>query len=126
MIVYVDWMESISPEVCDEMEKRDGRGRRLLNKDQWAALLCAYEASGMTQVSFCRHEGINYNSFVHQLSKHRKRLLAPAQPTPKFQQLEVSAPMPESFALEVSLPCGSQVRGNDARKLAQLIGLLRG
>ena len=119
-------MESVCPEVCEEMEKRDGRGRRLLNKEQWAEILSVYERSGMTQISFCRHEGINYNSFVHQLCKHRKRAQAQAQPTPKFQQLEVGAPVPERFALEVSLPCGSQVRGNDARKLAQLIRLLRG
>ena len=54
-------MESLETEVCNELEKRDGLGRRLLSKDQWAELLSAYDSSGMTQKGFCRHEGLNHS-----------------------------------------------------------------
>lgn len=118
-------MESLETEVCEEMEKRDGRGRRLLNKDQWAEALSAYDKSGMTQVGFCRREGLNYNSFVHQLSKRKNQALAASAPGSKFRQLEVSCSESKSASLEVRLPCGLVVRGSDAEELARLIGLLR-
>ena len=119
-------MESLETEVCDGLEKRDARGRRLLSKDQWAEVLSAYDSSGMTQKGFCRHEGLNHNSFVYQLALRRNKALPEHNGPPNFRQLQVSAPVAASFALEVSLPCGSQVRGNAAAELAQLIRLLRG
>lgn len=120
-------MESLETEVCDILEKRDARGRRLLSKDQWAEVLSAYDRSGMTQKGFCRHEGLNHNSFVYQLSLRRSKGADPSgPPAPKFQQLQMSTAGSGSFLLEVSLPCGSVVRGNDAAELAQLIRQLRG
>lgn len=120
-------MESLETEVCNELEKRDGLGRRLLSKDQWSEVLSAYDRSGMTQKGFCRHEGLNHNSFVYQLSLRRnKALTSKGTATPKFRQLQMSPPATGRFAVEVSLPCGSVVRGNDPAELAQLIRLLRG
>jgi hypothetical protein len=52
VLVYGVLMESLETEVCNELEKRDGLGRRLLSKDQWAELLSAYDSSGMTQKGF--------------------------------------------------------------------------
>ncbi|MGZ0654772.1 IS66 family insertion sequence element accessory protein TnpA [Coraliomargarita sp. W4R53] len=118
-------MESLEPEICNELEKRDARGRRLLSKEQWAEMLSAYERSDMTQKAFCRHEGLNHNSFVYQLSLRRSKTSPQGDPSPKFRQLQVSAPEVGSFALEVDLPCGSVVRGNASAELAQLIRLLR-
>lgn len=120
-------MESLETEVCNELEKRDGLGRRLLSKDQWAEVLSAYDRSGMTQKGFCRHEGLNHNSFVYQLSLRRSKTVDPnGPPAQRFRQLQMSSPVTGSFLLEVSLPCGSVVRGNDAVELARLTGLLRG
>ena len=120
-------MESLETEVYEDLEKRDTCGRRLLSKEQWAAVLSAYDTSGMTQKGFCRHEGLNHNSFVYQLSLRRNKSLAQATGAPKFKQLQVSASAGTgSFALEVILPCGSQVRGNHAAELVQLIRLLGG
>lgn len=119
-------MESLETEVCNELEKRDARGRRLLSKEQWAEVLSAYDSSGMTQKGFCRHQGLNHNSFVYQLSLRRGKSQPKVDSNLKFRQLQVSAPAAGSFALEVSLPCGLQVRGNDSTELARLIGLLRG
>ena len=119
-------MESLEAEVCNELEKRDARGRRLLSKDQWAEVLSAYDRSGMTQKAFCRHEGLNHNSFVYQLSLRRSKAAALSRPpAPRFRQLDMSTCATGSFLLEVSLPCGSVVRGNDAAELAQLIRQLR-
>ena len=70
-MVYGVSMESLSPEVCNDLEKRDGLGRRLLSKEQWSEVLTAYDSSGMTQKAFCRHERLNHNSFVYQLSLRR-------------------------------------------------------
>ena len=120
-------MESLETEICDVLEKRDARGRRLLSKEQWVEVLSSYDSSGMTQKGFCRHEGLNHNSFVYQLSLRRnKSLTTKSNAAAKFRQVQVSAPTAGSFALEVSLPCGSVVRGKDASELAQLIRLLRG
>ncbi len=119
-------MESLETEVCNELEKRDAWGRRLLSREQWAEVLSAYDSSGMTQKGFCRHQGINHNSFVYQLSLRRSKSLPKGGSGSKFRQLQIDAPVTGSFALEVNLPCGSQVRGNDAAELARLIGLLRG
>jgi hypothetical protein len=119
-------MESLETEVCEELEKRDGLGRRLLSKEQWAEVLATYDASGMTQKGFCRHEGLNHNSFVYQLSLRRNRALATRGSPPKFRQFQFGAPTTGSFSLEVSLPCGSVVRGNDSAQLACLIVRLRG
>ena len=119
-------MESLSPEVCNDLEKRDGLGRRLLSKDQWSEVLTAYDSSGMTQKAFCRHEGLNHNSFVYQLSLRRNKTLVCDDTAPKFRQLQMSTAVSGCFALEVSLPCGAVVRGNDAAELAPLIRLLRG
>lgn len=118
-------MESLETEVCNILEKRDARGRRLLSKEQWAEVLSAYESSGMTQKGFCRHEGLNHNSFVYQLSLRRNKVSPEGRAAPKFRQLQVNAPTAGSFSLEVSLPCGSQARGHDPAELAELIRLLR-
>ena len=120
-------MESLETEVCNELEKRDACGRRLLSKEQWVEILSAYENSEMTQKGFCRREGLNHNSFVYQLSLRRnKAVTSKGTAAPKFRQLQMSAPATGRFAVEVSLPCGSVVRGNDTAELAQLIRLLRG
>lgn len=117
-------MESLYTEVVEDMEKRDGRGRRLISKEQWAELLSAYDSSGLTQRNFCRREGLNFNSFVYQLSRRREKALPKEAPTPKFRQLQLSSGEQSSFALEVSLPCGSIVRGHDGAEVARLIHLL--
>ena len=41
-------MEPLEPEICNELEKRDARGHRLLSKEQWADVLSAYETQYYT------------------------------------------------------------------------------
>lgn len=74
-------MESLKTEVCTDLEKRDGRGRRLLKKEHWTSLMSAYDASGLTQAAFARREGINWmRSFTFaQTQFHELTLKAQAQ-----------------------------------------------
>ena len=54
-------MESL--EVIPCQSRRDSLGRRLLDAKQRAALLDAFDVSGMTQAKFARSEGINSMTF---------------------------------------------------------------
>lgn len=134
-------MESLETEVCTDLERRDDRGRRLLKKAHWASLMSAYDASGLTQAAFARREGINYHTFMGWLARRRRELKHPertgtdmdmdAESTSaqtQFHELTLKAQsqMPASaYALEISLPCGTLLRGQDVDALAGLVSALR-
>ncbi len=57
-------MKTITAEMVDTGEKRDGRGRRVLPRAQRLALIEAFRASGMSMAAFARRERINYTTFA--------------------------------------------------------------
>ena len=124
MIRHVGRMESFEAEICTEVEKRDGRGRRLLGRDYWIGLLNEFERSDLTQKAFCRSEGLNYHTFVKWRARRKRGELD--QAPVRFQQLSIeSAPPQLRESLEVTLSCGTALRGSSVVELAKLVRLLR-
>ena len=116
-------------EWVDTGEKRDGRGRRMVPAKERAALIEAYGKSGMTQRAFAQREGINYYTFIDWLQRVRARgvmAMRPAAETPRFQELNLAAMVPAKTAmLEVTLPGGMTVRGENAVAVAELVRALQ-
>lgn len=96
----------------------------MLGRDEWYRLMGEYDASGLTQEVFCRREGINYHTFVAWLGRRKRDGGPPAKAPGKFHELSVKSPVRQS-SLEVALPDGTLVRGDDAASLCKLIRLLR-
>jgi transposase-like protein len=116
-------MRSIETELVEDDSKRDERGRRIRRAEERARLLAQYETSGLTQKEFARREGIKYATFTVWLSKHRRGALASARPRVRFEQFVLR---PGAAAkLEVQLPDGVIVRGNDTVEMAELVRALR-
>ena len=118
-------MRSISTEVVDNGPKRDSRGRRVSDQARRAALLAAYDRSGLTQKAFAQREGVNVHTFVSWLQQ-RRRALGPAAVTAPVRFTELPWSGAGSAGLEVVLPDGSTVRGAVAAEVAALVRLLRG
>ena len=55
-------MGTIATELIEP--KRDERGRRMTATAERAALVRAYEESGLTQKAFVEREGVKYTTFV--------------------------------------------------------------
>jgi len=95
-----------------------------------AALVREYKVSGLTQAAFARREGLRYSTFAYWVLQSVK---AEAAKRPvEFAQLRlpmVPAPMPpitsEPARLEVRLPDGTLLRGDNANDLALLVRALR-
>jgi len=92
-------------------------------------LVAEYEASGLSQIEFCRKQGVSLAT----LARYRKRRAqGGSAPGDGWVAVEVSAghPRPESGAgsgLVVALPGGRRIEvgcGFDARTLAQLLAEL--
>jgi hypothetical protein len=92
-------------------------------------LVAEYEASGLSQVEFCREQGLSLAT----LARYRKRQTQ-SNPVAGNRWVEVkecaSRPalgVPASSGLAVALPSGRRIeigRGFDAHTLAQLLGVL--
>jgi transposase-like protein len=88
-------------------------------------LVAEYEASGVSQVEFCRKQGLSLAT----LARYRKRHVQ-GSPVPGscWLAVEVSGAGPaRESGLAVALPGGRRIeigRGFDARTLAQLLGVL--
>ena len=83
-----------------------------------------YDESGLTQESFCEREGINYHTFVAWLGRRRREDGEPKADTGKFHEISLGVPVSNS-GLEVVLPDGTLIRGEDAVRLSELVRLLR-
>ena len=91
--------------------------------------MAEYEASGLSQVEFCREQGLSLAT----LARYRKRQTqgSPAAGN-RWVEVKESAGRPvlkdgASSGLAVALPGGRRIEvgcGFDARTLAQLLGLL--
>jgi transposase len=87
-------------------------------------LLEAYAASDLTQRAFAKREGINFHTFIGWLQRQRGSGGA-AAPAMRFQKVRVTT-APQSVApLEVVLPGGLIVRGQEIAAVAELVQALR-
>jgi hypothetical protein len=110
-------------ELVDTGEKRDGRGRRIVAVKEREALLGAYRKSGLTQRAFAQQEGVNYYTLVEWLCRERHR--EPAKPDPRFRKLSVGAIVGRPAIVEVVMPGGLIVRGENAASVAELVRALQ-
>lgn len=112
-------MESITAELVNTGEKRDSRGRRLARAEHRAALIAAYEASGLTQREFAEREGLKFYSFTGWLKRHRNN-------REKTAFAEVSSAVGRaSGPLEVVMPNGIVIRGGEVEQLVALVQRLQ-
>jgi len=99
-----------------------GRRRSRAEAEQ---LVAEYEASGLSQVEFCRKQGLSLAT----LARYRKRRVE-GSPVPGSRWLAVEvagAGSARESGLAVALPGGRRVevgRGFDSRTLAQLLSVL--
>ena len=99
------------------------RGRVVTDESQRAALLAAFEASGLTQKAFAQREGINYHTFISWLVQQRRAAeVANTRVTPILSG-QMTEPSPGR--LEVSLPGEIVVRGDNPSTVASLVQSLR-
>jgi hypothetical protein len=117
-------MGTISTEVVLAAEKRDSRGRAIADKQRRREVLAEYDRSGMTQRAFAKREGIKYATFVNWLA-WRRRAQRNNRAGPTFAEVQLG-PVRSVSRLEVMLPSGVVIRGEDAREIAQLMRALEG
>jgi len=116
-------------ELVETGEQRDRIGRRITPAARRAELVAAWRASGLTQASFARAEGLTYSSFASWVQAERRVPAgAPRAPRPVVRFAEVRLPVAPapSLGLEVRLPDGTVLRGGSAAELAKLVRALRG
>jgi transposase-like protein len=112
-------MKTLQTEVVDTGEKRDTRGRRIATAEEKAALIAAYEGSGLTQQAFANREGVKYCTFTAWLGRHRRQNAKPA-----FTEVSVRSSR-VAGAIEIALPDGVVVRGSDIEPLIAVVSRLR-
>ena len=118
-------MGTITAEVVDTGEKRDGRGRRVMARAQRMALIETYRASGMSMAAFARRERINYTTFAGWMNR-----AGTATPSGPIRFAEVKVPTMGSMPkggneLEVRLADGTVLRGGCVADLITLVRALR-
>ena len=117
-------MQSIEVEL--ESQKQDERGRQLRRPEEWAKLIERYDQSGLTQKAFAKHEGIKYPTLVAWLGRRRREALRAGSPRASFATLRLDAPPSVARApLEVVLPDGTRLRGDEPMQIAALVKALR-
>lgn len=115
-------MATIPTEIITPERARDGRGRRLYTDERRQEIIAAYQASGLTQVSFARREGIKCSTFTAWL-QGRRRMVRGGPPAPvRFLEARVSH---DAGGVEVILPDSTRVRGASAGEVAAVVRALR-
>jgi transposase-like protein len=115
-------MGAITAEVVSDEAKRDTRGRKIIAGARWRELVAQYEGSGLTQSKFARREGINYSTFVAWLGRCRRTRLMARTSSTRF--VEAQLPVGTTKRLEVVLPNGVVVRGEEVATLVALVKAL--
>lgn len=121
-------------ELMDDHPKRDTRGRRIAAPARRAEIVAGYAASGLTQKAFARQEGVNYRTLVAWLGQNRRRsdgdantaitTTATSDALPRFAQVTWPPAAAPSSRIEVILPDGVTLRGNDPCDLLVLVQAL--
>ena len=117
-------MGAITAEVVSEEAKRDARGRKIIAETRWRELVAQYESSGLTQAKFARREGINYSTFVAWLGRCRRSRLMVGSSSTRFVEAQLPAGNVSARQLEVVLPNGVVVRGEEIARLVALVKAL--
>src|SRR6185503_7208897 len=96
-----------------DLDVQQPRERVPADESRRAALLAAFEASGLTQQAFAHREGINYHTFVSWLVQHRRAAEAVSAQGGRVTPAS-SAQVTDTThgRLEVSLPGKIVVRGD--------------
>jgi hypothetical protein len=93
--------------------KSDRRGRLRYSKEQKAALVEAYQASGLSGPRFAALHGVNYQTLASWLQKHNQTVsTAAGRQTPTSPFLLVEAEfhsMPPTGVMELILPGGAKL-----------------
>jgi transposase-like protein len=117
-------------ETHDIILKSDRRGRLRFSPEQRAAMLGAYDASGLSGPKFAQLHGINYQTFAGWVQR-RKCAVAPAVPataavgTSIFTLLEATTHIQSDSRLEVQLPGGVRLLIENRSHLALAVALMR-
>jgi hypothetical protein len=109
--------------VQKQAAKKHRRHRSRAEADQLAA---EYEASGLTREAFCQQRDVPLKTLCRYVTRYRRESAGIMQ-SPRFVQVEVTAPASLSSPLTVLLPGGRRIevsRGFDAGTLRQLIAAL--
>lgn len=117
-------------ELVDDQRKHDTRGRHIAGPERRAEIVAGYATSGLTQKAYARREGVNYHTLVAWLGQSRRQAgpqvaasTAEAD-TPRFAQLTWPPAASIPLRLEVVLPDGVTVRGDDAAAMLVLLRAL--
>ena len=110
--------------VFEPRPQRDSRGRKIIAEARWRELVAQYEGSGLTQTKFARREGINYSTFVAWLGRCRRTRLMPGNASRHFVEAQLPEENVAARRLEVQLPNGVVVRGEEIVTLVALVKAL--
>lgn len=129
---------TVSTEVVDRGERRDGLGRVHVPVERQQELVEAYRASGLTRRRFARQEGVRYTTFCTWVQRADKAAGASGAATtrpkragtglraaPQISFAEVALPASAGRGLEVCLTDGTILRGERVEELAALARALR-
>jgi hypothetical protein len=89
-------------------------------------LAVEYEASGLTREAFCRQSDVPLKTLCRYVTRYRREKAGTMQ-SPRFVQVDVTAPASIGGALSVLLAGGRRIevsRGFDVGTLRQLITVL--
>jgi hypothetical protein len=84
-------MGAETAELVETRDRRDERGRQIVDGARRAALITAYEHCGLTQRAFARREGVAYGTFVAWLGRYRRREALGGEKPLNFQELCLEA-----------------------------------
>jgi transposase-like protein len=115
-------MNIITTEIVDSGEKKDARGHKLITAKERAAMIAAYEQSGLTQKAFASREGVRFSTFTAWLRRHRQQGAGSANTA--FTELRLPT-VRSSWTMEIALPNGIIIRGHAASNVTALVNALR-
>ena len=99
--------------------------RRRRSRAEAGQLVAEYETSGLSQIEFCREQGLSLATLARYRKRHVQGIPVPGS---RWLAVEVSGAGPaRESGLAVALPGDRRIeiwRGFDARTLAQLLGVL--
>ena len=121
-------MATMQPEVTTSIIKSDRMGRTQYRAQYKAAVLAAFEASGLSGPAFARECGITYSTFASWVTKVRKSKTTPeaSLSSTSFLVAEIDEDSPSgSSALEVTLSSGARIRVANLAQVHLLAELLK-
>jgi transposase-like protein len=110
----------------DIVIKSDRRGRLRFTPEQRAAMLEAFDASGLSGPKFAQLHGINYQTFAGWVQRRRRQSAAPPPAAGGlFTLLEATVEGRPERALEVLLPGGARLLIGERSHLDLAAALIR-